>query len=148
MEIDLKHQAFIFGSIFLLANKLQVVCDKYLEKDGLTTKQWFLIAAIMNFKDTPATLSEVADKIGSSRQNVKQLALKLEKNEFLRMEKDDKDSRAVRLILTDKCHKYWKEREQEDIQFISILFQYLSKDELETVSESIVKLMKSIDEDC
>jgi len=38
--------------------------------------------------------------MGSSRQNVKQLALKLEENDYLKIEKDENDARVIRLKLT------------------------------------------------
>ena len=137
----LEEQGFIFGNFFLLANKLQVISDKHLESVGLTTKQWFLLAAVQNFK-TPPTLSEVSELIGSSRQNVKQLAIKLEKKNFLRLEKDEQ---AVRLILTEQCMNFWKDRDALDKQFIAEILSCLTNEETETVSTSLKKILKRID---
>ncbi|HEX3028570.1 MAG TPA: MarR family transcriptional regulator [Clostridia bacterium] len=136
-------QAFIFANLFLIANKMQVVCDQYLEKSGLTTKQWFLIAAVQQFREEPPTLSEVGLLIGSSRQNVKQLALKLEKNGFLKMEQD---FRAVRLILTDKCHDFWGKREIQDERYIADLFKYLGEEDIESMSDNLRRVLKRLDE--
>ena len=107
----LDKQKFIFGSLFLVANRLQVIGDNYLGKDGITTKQWFLSAIISQFKKPP-TLREVAEIMGSSRQNVKQLALKLCEKEFLTIEKDEQDARALRLKLTEKSRLFWEKREK------------------------------------
>lgn len=141
-----KQQALIFGSLFMLANKLQVVSDQYLEKDGITTKQWLLLAAISFFKENAPTLSEVSQMIGSSRQNTKQLALKLEKNGFLKILKDEQDTRAYRLILTEKCDIYWRSREDMDQRFITDLFSCLSFEETSALSGCIPKILKKIDE--
>jgi MarR family transcriptional regulator, transcriptional regulator for hemolysin len=142
----LEKQKYIFGSMFLLANKLQVVGDQYMDRDGMTTKQWFLTAMISQFGENSPTLSEVADIMGTSRQNVKQLALKLEEKEFLKIEKDEQDARALRLKLTEKSKDFWEKREDKDSQFIKELFQDFTSEEIEVMSKGFNKLAKKIDE--
>lgn len=141
----LDKQKFIFGSLFLIANKLQVVGDQYLGKDDMTVKQWFLTVMISQFRDAPPTLSEIAELMGSSRQNVKQLALKLEKKDFLRIEKDPKDARALRLKLTEKSNLYWGKRENEDNKFIVELFKEFSEDEINVMYRGFNKLIDKIE---
>ena len=41
-------QAYIYGGIFTLSNKLQLLGDKF--DSNISTKQWFLIAVIASFK--------------------------------------------------------------------------------------------------
>lgn len=137
-------QKYIFGSLFLLANKMQVVGDQHLGKEGMTTKQWFLTVMVSQFGDNSRTLSEVAELMGSSRQNVKQLALKLEEKDFLRLEKDEQDARAVRLKLTEKSKAFWEKRRNQDNQFIRELFQDLSKDEIDILQNCLDKLFANI----
>lgn len=139
-------QKFIFGSLFLLANKLQVIGDQYLGKENMTTKQWFLTIMISQFPDNPPTLSEVADLMGSSRQNVKQLALKLEEKGFLLIEKDEKDARALRLKLTEQSKVFWGKRQVQDDEFIAELFRQLSEDEIEAMFKGFDKLFKKIED--
>jgi DNA-binding MarR family transcriptional regulator len=141
----LEKQKYIFGSLFLIANKLQVIGDQYMGKDGMTTKQWFLTVMISQFGDNPPTLSEVADLMGSSRQNVKQLALKLEEKEFLKIEKDEQDARALRLKLTEKSKEFWEEREDKDSEFIKNLFEDFSQEEVEVISSGFNKLFEKIE---
>ena len=141
----LEKEKFIFGSLFLIANRLQVIGDQYMGRDGMTTKQWFLTAMISQFGDNPPSLSEVAEIMGSSRQNVKQLALKLEEKEFLKIQKDEQDSRALRLVLTDKSREFWQEREEKDNQFVRNLFEGLSREEISIMSEGLRKLIKNIE---
>lgn len=138
-------QKFIFGSLFLLANKLQVIGDQYLGRDGMTTKQWLLTVMIVQFGDTPPTLSEVAELMGSSRQNVKQLALKLEEKEFLKIEKDEQDARALRLKLTEKSQSFWEKREKQDEQFVKDLFADFSEEEISAVYAGFNKLFEKVE---
>lgn len=137
-------QKQIFGGVFLIANKLQVIGDQYLVKDDMTMKQWLLTVIISQFQSKPPTLSEVSELIGSSRQNVKQLALKLEEKEFLSIEKDEEDARALRLKLTEKCEVFWEKRKEQDIDFIKNLFSDLSEEEITTVSKAFDSIFGKI----
>jgi DNA-binding MarR family transcriptional regulator len=142
---NLEKQKHIFGSLFFIANKLQALGDQYMGSSGITTKQWFLTAMISQFGDNAPTLSEVAALMGSSRQNVKQLALKLQEKEFLRIEPDEQDARALRLKLTDKSWKFWEKRDEQDAEFIRDLFEDLTREELEAMSKGFGKLSVKID---
>ncbi|MGE5630726.1 MAG: hypothetical protein ACM3TR_06455 [Caulobacteraceae bacterium] len=72
----------------------------------MTIRQWLFIVAVAQFGDAAPTLREVAELIGSSRQNAKQFALKLHRKGYLSIEKDDKDMRAIRLHLTENVIPY------------------------------------------
>ncbi|WP_069997219.1 MarR family winged helix-turn-helix transcriptional regulator [Cellulosilyticum sp. I15G10I2] len=133
---------FIFGSIFLLANRLQVLGDRW--DSDITMKQWFLIVMIAQFKESPPTLSEVAEFMGSSRQNVKQLALKLQKRNFLCIEKDAKDSRALRLLLTEECQEFFLKRQEREQAFLAELYKGISETRLNEVYQGIYQLGENV----
>lgn len=139
-----KHK-YIFGSLFLFANKLQVIGDQYLGREGITTKQWFLTVMLSQFRDNPPMLSEVAELMGSSRQNVKQLALKLEEKGFLTIEKDEQDARTLRLKLTEESKTFWEKRNKQDDQFIEDLFTGFSKEESDIICKGFRKLFENIE---
>lgn len=115
-----EQQAYILGAILTLANRLQVLGDKL--DDQVTMKQWLLIAIILKSGSPAPTLSDVAEMIGSSRQNVKKMALILEKQGFVTLTKDSSDARMVRLQLTEKCMVYFAERSAREDQFMDALF--------------------------
>lgn len=142
MEI-LEKQRFIFGSLFLLANKLQVILDRNLAPD-LTAKQWFLTAVIDELFEAPPTLNEVAAAMGSSHQNVKQLALKLQEKGFLQMEKDEHDRRALRLKLTEKSSVFWEQRQDADMRFFKELFKELTVEEINAMHRGLSKLITTL----
>lgn len=139
-DSTLLKQKSIIGNLFLLTNKLQVVMDKILTPYDVTAKQWFLTAVLEEFFNSPPTLSELSDVMSSSRQNVKQLVDNLEKKEFLEMEQDEQDRRAIRLKLTEKYISFCKEIEEEGDNFIKILFGDLSQEEIDTTCHVIEKL--------
>lgn len=141
----LDKQKFIFGSIFIMANKLQVLGDQYFADSDMTVKQWLLTVMILQFHGEPPTLSQVAEFMGSSRQNVKQIALKLEKKGFLNIEKDEQDARVLRLKITEKSYSFWEKREDRDEQYVLELFKDLSPEEIQAMHSGMEKLFKKIE---
>ncbi|NOX87896.1 MAG: MarR family transcriptional regulator [Calditrichaeota bacterium] len=140
-EAILEKMKFIFGSIFLIAHKWQHKGDQYLAEDNLTTKQWLLLTVIVKFFDSPPTLGQAAKAMGTSRQNVKQIALKLEKRGFVKIKKDEKDSRILRLEVTEKSHRFWENRADRDKEYILGLFENLSDADIEMLSQALKKIM-------
>lgn len=136
-------QQFIFGSFFFIANKLQVFGDKW--DTQITMKQWFLVVMIAQFKEQAPTLTDVADLLGVSRQNVKQLALKLEHKGFVALQKDEGDSRALRMHLTTKCHDYFKQREEAELSYLSKFYDGITEEELEVMNQAFFKLFRNLD---
>lgn len=119
-------RAYIYGGIFALSNKLQLLGDKF--DPNISTKQWFLIAAITSFENEAPTISMAAERIGSSRQNVKKMAVILEKRGFLKIIKDKEDGRIQRLELTKYCIDYFKQRNEGEERYIENLFRGFNQD--------------------
>jgi DNA-binding MarR family transcriptional regulator len=142
---NIDKQKYIFGSVFLMANKLQVLGDQYFDNDDMTTKQWLMTVMILQFHNEPPTLREVAELMGSSHQNAKQIALKLEKKGFLSIEKDDSDGRAISLRLTEKSYSFWESRAEKDEHFIAELFKDLSEEETNVMYRGMEKLFEKIE---
>lgn len=117
---DKNMQAYIYGGIFALSNKLQLLGDKF--DPNISTKQWFLIAIIASFKNEAPTISMAAERVGSSRQNVKKMAAILEKRGFLAINKDKQDGRIQRLELTKYCIDYFKQRSEREERYIENLY--------------------------
>jgi len=139
---EINKEKFIFGSLFLLANRLQVIGDRW--DTDITMKQWFLIAMIAQFGDAPPKLSEVAEFMGSSRQNVKQLALKLEERGLVNIEKDKADNRVIRLKLTEACEVFFKNREDRENYFLKELYKDFSEEEVDNLYKGMYQLGESI----
>ncbi|EPY2283379.1 MarR family winged helix-turn-helix transcriptional regulator [Clostridium sporogenes] len=142
-EIDnIDKRYHIFGMLFLLSNKLETLGNNFLGQ--LTTKQWFFMLILMNFFKEPPTLSELAGEMGTSHQNAKQIAIKLEEKGFLVVKKDTKDKRVLRLTPTNKIKEYVKLREDKDHFFIEKFFSVLTKEEVKNIYESFTKLLENV----
>lgn len=136
--------AYIFGSIFTVSNKLQVLGDKF-DKD-LTVKQWLLLTGIYRSGNDAPTISEVAGIIGNSRQNAKKMVVILEKGGFVSIENDLNDARAQRIRLTKKCREHMLSREKRELDFLLSLFEGFDAKELRKISKGISKLEKNIND--
>ena len=96
-------QAELFGSVFVVTQHLTRRTDAALAVFGLTTRQWLLLAVLGKwFPDRSPSLSEAAQRYGSSRQNVKQIALGLEARGFVRLVPDPADGRTTRIEMTER----------------------------------------------
>ena len=98
-------QARLFGSAFVLVQHLARRMDEMLAPMDLTTRQWLLLA-ILSRSGRPLSLSESAARYGSSRQNIKQIAVGLERRGYLRLLPDPDDARTLRLHLTDAIRRF------------------------------------------
>lgn len=139
-EIDPK--SYIFGSIFGLSNKLELLCNKI--DPYMTIKQWFLICMIQNCGHPEPTISEVAHASGVSRQNVKKMALILEKQGFVKLNRDAADARILRLSLTPKCPAYFENRAQMEKQFMENLYRGLDDTSISSLHQGLMKLTENV----
>jgi DNA-binding MarR family transcriptional regulator len=104
---ELQAASDAFGGVFVIVGHLTRLTDQGLADWGLTTRQWLLLAVLTRgFPGRAPSLSETAVAYGSSRQNVKQIALGLETRGYLRLVHDPADGRTTRLVLTDKVGRF------------------------------------------
>ncbi|NQT61815.1 MAG: MarR family transcriptional regulator [Candidatus Marinimicrobia bacterium] len=143
MKLDASkdHKKEIFGMIFLLSQRWQNLGDQELVSIGVTTKQWLLLVTLHVFFREPPTLNQLAEAMGSSRQNVKQLAANLQKAGFLEILQDARDKRILRFRLTQKNTDIWESRAEQDEVYISSLFGDVSLDDIITTRSTIEKLV-------
>lgn len=143
---QIEDKQFVFGTLFVITNKLQTLLDRIFANYNMTTKQWFLSTALESLFDSPPTLKEVADAVGYSHQNVKQVALKLQQKDFLKIEKDKYDGRAIRLELTEKSDLFWEKMQKSGEEFLTDIYKDLNNEELAVLRKSIIKILKNLDE--
>jgi DNA-binding MarR family transcriptional regulator len=133
MDDDLLQAASdAFGGVFVLAGHLTRLTDEGLADWGLTTRQWLLLAVVARgFEGCAPSLTETAEAYGTSRQNVKQIALGLEARGWLRLTPDPRDGRAIRLELTDRVRIFDEpEGRARGRALIGAAFDGLTRDEV------------------
>ncbi len=130
----------IFSSIFVLQNRMQTAGEKL--QTEISMKQWLLIAMAASCPE-PRTLTNVGNLMGCSRQNIKKLALTLEKKGFIQLLLGRNNS--VRIELTEKVQEYSKEVSKRHLQSLKLLFEDFSEDEIATLYRLYIKLYAGIE---
>lgn len=134
---------FVFGAMPILANRIQVLADQGMKVMSL--KQFLLFVTILQFGDEPPMLSEVAQEMGSSRQNIKQLALKLCEKGFLKMIKDPHDSRVLRLQVIVEADDIFKDEIDYQNRFLEELYKDISAEEVRQVANVLFRMVGNIE---
>ena len=141
---EMEDYQFIFGAIQILANRIQVVADQNMRIMSL--KQFMLMIMIAQFKDKAPTLSELAYEMGTSRQNIKQLALKICEKGYLKMIKDPEDARAIRLQAVGEYEDIFRDELEFQDRLLSELYEGVSPEEGKIVSKVLFKRMMNMGE--
>ena len=84
--------------------------------------------------------------MGSSRQNVKQLALKLEKKGFVALVRDESDRRALRVAPTERLEEYRAQRQEQDGTFVEELFAGVAPADLAAANRLLLALCNRLEE--
>lgn len=130
----------IFSSIFVLQNRMQTAGEKL--QTEISMKQWLLLV-MTECCPEPRTLTNIGNLMGCSRQNIKKLALALEKKGFVRLLLGVNNSVCVEL--TDKVNVYVQEIGGRHLQALSLLFADFSEDEIEQLFQLYAKLYAGVE---
>lgn len=132
----------LFGLLFAFMNRLQTVGDSFYEE--ITCKQFFLLACLNLYPDEPPTANELAETMGCTRQNVKQLLDSLCKKEILVLIQDKNDKRKQRIHRTQKCERLAANYTQKEHEFIQLLYNGVSENEILSVFKTITKMENNL----
>jgi len=130
--------------LFQASNALQILLDKMLKSEQLTAKQFFMMIVIGSFAHDP-NISELSDAFKTSHQNVKQVLLKLKKNGFVRMYKDEDDGRITRVSFTKKAISFWASRDRDDEKKMQALYDGISIEHMDIVLNSLMTVMGNVE---
>lgn len=139
---------YLFDRIILIAQRWQDEADRIIqERMGLTLRQWMLLLLLYeDFKDHLPAVSEAAERFGTSRQNIKRLALELQKKGFIIIIHDLKDQRIQRFALTGKHRRFMEGEENAawQMSFMNHFFREMNDEEIQCLMLGINKIMKAI----
>ena len=126
---------FLLGLLSAFDNRYQAKAD--------SLKQFFEIICIDLCKESP-TINELAQIMGSSHQNVKQILLKLEKKGFIDIVTDGQDKRKQRIILTDKTRLFCEEHEAGSRDVVSAIFNGISSEHIQITIRTIMQMESNL----
>ena len=132
----------LFGLFFAFMNRLQAAGDSFYEE--ITCKQWFLLACMNLYSKEAPTANELAETMGCSRQNVKEILNALVKKEILVMKQDENDKRKQRIYLTQKQNKLAKRYQKKEMEFVQLLYNGISDEEVRTVFQILSRMEKNL----
>lgn len=135
-------EKYVLVVLFLIQQRWTYTINKEFEKDNITTKQWLMLIVIGTAFQHAPSMQEVADAMSITHQNVKQLAVRLESEGFITIERDEKNKRILRLKETQKTDEYWKKMEHDHAKAIKSYFKDLDDDEIVSLFHIMGKLEK------
>ncbi len=134
---------FLLGLLSAFENRFQAVADNAIKV--ISWKQFFAIVCI-NLCKTPPTVKELAEVMGSSHQNVKQILLKLEKKGFVSIAVDEKDKRKQRIELTRYCKEFCEKNDDVSLELLQKMFAGVSEEQLQVTIQTIVQIEDNLKE--
>jgi len=139
-------EPMIFALLLIISNRINTLLEREFKEFDVTTKQWFLSETINSIFDTPPTLKEAAIEMGSSHQNIKQVALKLQQKGLLKLEKDKKDARVTRLRVTEQSYEFWKKTDPKGTVFREKMFKEMNKKDITMTRALLEKMLLNLNE--
>lgn len=134
---------FLLGVLSAFENRFQAVADQAMKE--ISWKQFFAIICINMCKSSP-TVKELAEIMGSSHQNVKQILLKLEKKGFVRIAVDEKDKRKQRIELTDYCREFCEKNDEMSAHIVKKMFEGISEEQIQGTIQTIIQMEDKLTE--
>ena len=132
---------FLLGLLSAFDNRFQAVADRTIKE--ISWKQFFAIICIDLCKENP-TIKELAEILGSSHQNVKQILLKLEKKGFVDIYVDPNDKRKQRIALTDYCREFCERNDEKSMQVMAKMFENVSQEQIQTTIATIIQIENNL----
>ncbi len=134
---------FLLGLLSAFDNRFQAVVDSTMKE--VSWKQFFAIICINLCKERP-TVKELAEIMGSSHQNVKQILLKLEKKGFVSIAVDENDKRKQRIELTDYCREFCEKNDEMTIGIMKKMFAGVPEEQLQVTIQTIIQIEDNLKE--
>ena len=134
---------FLLGLLSAFENRFQAIADNAMKE--ISWKQFFAVICI-NLCKTPPTVKELAEIMGSSHQNVKQILLKLEKKDFVTITVDENDKRKQRIELTDYCRKFCEKNDEMSMALMKKMFEGVSEEQLQVTIQTIIQIEDNLKE--
>lgn len=139
LATDQAQRVRLLRTVLSTAAVLRGRLDRALAPAGVTSQQAAMLQLIEAQAAAP-TISFVAQAMGMTHQNVKQIALALQKKGFLGINTDPADRRVRRLQLTAHHHQFWQQRNPADFSSVEGWTAGLSSAEVQQVLGLLAKL--------
>ncbi len=137
---------FIFESLFIMSNRLQVMTDKYFQIDRVTFKEW-LLTMYINQKVEGLYAPDINDLVCQMNLNhleIKDIAEKLVEKNFLQIENAPACFEQRKFSLTEQGYDFWFYRKYKENALAAYVLGILSGREINLLFKMFCKLYKHI----
>ena len=134
---------FLLGVLSAFDNRYQAKADSFFV--DISWKQFFAIICIDLCPNSP-TVKELAEVIGSSHQNVKQILIKLEKKGYIQTLSDETDKRKQRIVLTEKTRTFCESHDEESEKIVHGIFAGIDPQEIAITIKTIMQMEKNLED--
>ena len=128
----------IYATLFSLTNKLQIKGDEFCEQ--ITSRQFMALVAIIHLPENETTLNNIARKLGTTKQSIKQMITILENKGFVITVPSQYDKRAVNVTITESGAKAMTVCAEKSMGFFANLSRDFSIEEMEILWTLLKKL--------
>ncbi|MDF2505167.1 MULTISPECIES: MarR family transcriptional regulator [Clostridium] len=142
--MDLYRELFLmqqtYATLFSLANKLQVKGDQYL--GSLTSRQLMTMIAIFHLAEDETTMNNIARKLGTTKQSVKQLIRIIENKGYVITVPSKQDKRAVNVRITESGKQVMIDCSVRSLKFFADLFKDFTTEEMDILWGLLKKMYR------
>lgn len=129
--------SYLIGLINRFNNRFQTAADAMFEE--ISWKQEFFLRCITLFCEPP-TIKDMAELIGCSHQNAKQILSKLEKSGLVEIKQDCCDRRKQRIVATGDGVSLLEKYSEQSAKAMDTVFADISPEDLQTTIQVLTTL--------
>ncbi|MGK5507495.1 MarR family winged helix-turn-helix transcriptional regulator [Brevibacillus formosus] len=135
-ELNIMQQTY--ATLFSVTNKLQMHGDQYLGQ--LTSRQYMILIAIAHLPEDETTLTNIATKLGTSKQSANKLIINLENKGYITTIPSKRDKRSINVKITETGKLVMLECGEKAVTLMADIFNDFSTKEVETLWSLLNKL--------
>ncbi len=127
------------------SNGIEKVFNKAFEAQGLTLIQYWLLSSVQYVLPNSIRINQLAKRLNSSHQNIKQICLSLEKKGWVKLITDPMDKRSTMVLLNDQ---FTQKRFELDVLFdqtLKKLYVRLTKEDFYRISIILERLNENME---
>lgn len=137
-------QTYILAACNLLSTEFTSSVDL---GGQITYRQWFILRMLSAMGPGTHTMQDVAEFVGTTRQNAKRLLEPLDKKHLIRMQRNKKDARALDIELTERGSTWLIEAQPRVSSAFEKVFGTISNEDLNQLARLLQGAIDALSED-